>query len=100
MTTPTILAALQSAWGSPPVTKTSIAERFDLQGAGVAVKRCEAHMPPFDAIENNDARRRGWVRSTCRLCGKFLGYRPATGQDTIDFAKARCGVINRTEKPG
>jgi hypothetical protein len=89
MTTSTILAALQSAWGSPPVTKTSIAERFDLQGAGIAIERCETHTPPFDAIETTDVKRRGWMRSTCRRCGRLLGYRPTNHQDTIQYAEAR-----------
>lgn len=95
-----LLAELQSAWGSAPIAKVTIVERFDLKLAGVATERCESHLPPFDAVETNDSKRRGWMRSTCRKCGRFLGYRPANGQDTLSFAKARNGVINRTEKPG
>jgi hypothetical protein len=35
---------------------------------------CRLHLPPFDGIETPDPRRGGWVRMTCRHCGKFLGY--------------------------
>jgi hypothetical protein len=37
---------------------------------------CRLHLPPFDGIETPDPRRGGWVRMTCRQCGKFLGYAP------------------------
>ena len=37
---------------------------------------CLSHIPPFDAVESPDPSRHGWIRSDCRKCGKFLGYRP------------------------
>lgn len=43
---------------------------------GVAVVGCGIHSPPFDAVEEPEPRRPDWIRSTCRLCGRFLGYRP------------------------
>ncbi|MFN7878070.1 MAG: hypothetical protein ACK5PB_22315 [Pirellula sp.] len=43
---------------------------------GVAVVVCGIHSPPFDVVEEPEPRRPDWIRSTCRLCGRFLGYRP------------------------
>jgi hypothetical protein len=40
----------------------------------VVVIGCGSHLPPFDGIEMPDPRRAGWVRVTCRKCGRFLGY--------------------------
>ncbi len=39
--------------------------------------RCVAHLQPFETVEQEDGRRPGWFRSTCRRCGSFLGYRRA-----------------------
>lgn len=39
---------------------------------------CGVHLPPFDAVEWTNNRRPGWVRVTCRRCGRFLGNHPAT----------------------
>lgn len=40
------------------------------------LRTCGAHLVPFDAIESADPSRGGWVRLTCRRCGRFLGYSP------------------------
>jgi hypothetical protein len=39
-------------------------------------RACGAHLLPFDAIETTDPSRGGWVRMTCRWCGRFIGYSP------------------------
>lgn len=36
------------------------------------------HFLPFDAIETPAPGRRGWLKSTCRKCDRFLGYREVT----------------------
>ncbi len=98
-TSPAILAMLQSAWSAPTVSDSKHSHGIDFEVLGVAIERCKSHLPPFDAIESADAFRPGWLRSTCRRCGKFLGYRPANGQAILVFTEARNGVINRTESP-
>ncbi len=89
---PELLAQLQTAWGSPvcDVSPVAIAPTIETReprkavtGAPNAttphnagtVTACGSHLPPFDAIEERDPKRFGYVRSTCRLCGRFLGYR-------------------------
>lgn len=89
---PELLAQLQTAWVSPvcdvsPVAVAPTVEtpepRKAITGAPQAtiphnagtVTECGSHLPPFDAIEERDPKRFGFVRSTCRLCGRFLGHR-------------------------
>ena len=37
--------------------------------------RCRPHNNPDNYIDVPDDRRPSWVRSTCKLCGCFVGYR-------------------------
>jgi hypothetical protein len=93
-----LLAKLQAVWGRPNTAETHSAlrgavesshRRGDVTGAQigatmanedpppppvVVVSGCGSHLPPFDGIEMPDPRRAGWVRVTCRKCGRFLGY--------------------------
>lgn len=39
---------------------------------------CNPHNNPDNYIDVPDDRRPGWVRSTCKLCGCFVGYRDTT----------------------
>jgi hypothetical protein len=95
-----LLAKLQAAWRCPESAKTRSAvrgavesnrRRGDVAGSQngatlpsddppprptVEAVVCRLHLPPFDGIETPDLRRGGWVRMTCRQCGKFLGYAP------------------------
>jgi hypothetical protein len=84
-----LLSRLRAAWGEPltaPEThaateagseadRAGVAELDAIKAAGVATERCRWHLPPFDALEEPDRLRPGYIRSTCRLCGTFLGYR-------------------------
>jgi hypothetical protein len=62
---------------------------------GLAFERCRCHVPPFDAVETTDPKRKGWLRTSCRRCGQFLGYRPAETELTIGPPK----LGNATRKP-
>lgn len=69
-----------------PVSVT-IGELDAVKAAGVAVDRCRWHVQPFDAVEEPDRRRPGWIRSSCRLCGALLGYRPPPKGVTLNEPK-------------
>ena len=60
---------------TPGSVKVAISNLKAVRLGGVSVQGCMEHLLPFDAIETTDIQRPGWVRSTCRLCGRFLGYR-------------------------
>lgn len=75
ITTPATMADLQAAWGSSPSQSVVVAKSIDLERVGVSTSVCRSHLLPFDAVEQRDPKRPGYTRSTCRRCGRFLGYR-------------------------
>jgi hypothetical protein len=41
---------------------------------------CNPHNNPDNHIDTPDDRRPGWIRSKCRVCGRFVGYRRGDGR--------------------
>ncbi len=77
-----LLAQLQDAWETLPTpapTPTFKQEAEPVATTPIRLERptriCASHTPPFDMIEQAVPKRPGFVRSTCRACGRFLGYR-------------------------
>jgi hypothetical protein len=88
MDTPTdILNQLRNAWTVAAVSSgvsidaTTTPPNEPKQFAGVLLtgktEPCRTHSPPFEMIDEPDKTRSGFIRSKCRHCGKFLGYRRA-----------------------
>jgi hypothetical protein len=42
------------------------------------LRRCSPHNKPANYIDEAAPNRPGWIRSTCRECGAFIGYRPVS----------------------
>ncbi|MBC8355092.1 MAG: hypothetical protein H8E66_24205 [Planctomycetes bacterium] len=64
MTTAETLADLQAAWHRPPVVVSAPAKP----------RRCDQHTNRADWLDEPAANRTGWIRTTCRRCGGFIGY--------------------------
>lgn len=94
MTTPAdVLNQLKTAWTTAAVASvlpTTDAPAADLlatdapqnkpkQFGGVLLSQktepCRGHSQPLEMIDEPDKARSGFIRSKCRHCGKFLGYR-------------------------
>lgn len=95
-TPPNILDQLAAAWALPepikpgpikpgptdpaPITGAPAPQK-PVEPAPVRLERatpiCRWHVPPFDLIDADDRARPGYVRSACRACGRFIGYRRA-----------------------
>ncbi|MDV6031342.1 MAG: hypothetical protein F9B45_14825 [Phycisphaera sp. RhM] len=68
MTTPTA-DQLQSLWTTPPPLATP-----PIRPTLRPQPRCW-HRDRSVWIDRPDRIRTGWIRTTCRLCGGFIGYR-------------------------
>ena len=68
---------------------------------GVAIERCLTHYPPYDLVDVPDSSRPGWIRSTCRKCGTFMGYRPENMKNgRLKRSKASdCNAKSRNNSP-
>ena len=84
MTPAELLEKLRLEWCKDQVTiatsrEGASASISDLEPAtigGLSIAACVNHLQPFDAIEREEPTRPGFIRSDCRRCGRFLGYRP------------------------
>ena len=81
MTAAAVLAQLQSAWNAAPAlpptpaTVPLIVSPL-VEGTPKRPARCPIHTDAGDWLDEPDDNRRGWIRTSCRRCGAFIGYRP------------------------
>jgi len=66
-----IQARLQAAWNQAAAETPPIPTR---------PPKCWQHIDPREWLNEPAADRPGWIRTTCRRCGGFIGYRPANDQ--------------------
>ena len=60
--------------------------------------RCITHIPPFTSIDTEPNDRPGWIRSRCKLCGTFLGYRLKANESTaVTMLEAKAWASNDAE---
>lgn len=52
-------------------------------------RRCSTHLPPFETNDTADVKRPGWVRSECRKCGAFLGFRDTARDSTPESSHTK-----------
>ena len=81
-TNPDLLAQLQAAWQSAP---SPVAVSAEVPDAPTIIPvgeepsgptRCLQHIDPKNWLDATVAGRPGWIRTTCRRCEAFVGYRP------------------------
>ncbi len=91
MNAESVIADLEKAGVTLSLSKTGII--LETQVGEVSIEAIEfakrnkpaliAHLRPMCSPHNNDANyldapvahRSGWIKTTCRVCGKFIGYR-------------------------
>ena len=50
--------------------------RSQLTSSAVPNSKCKYHIPNIEWRDQEQQTRPGWIRTTCRRCGSFIGYRP------------------------
>ncbi|MBX3421541.1 MAG: hypothetical protein KF752_08295 [Pirellulaceae bacterium] len=64
--------------GDVPADAVALARDRKPELIDLLSQSCQPHTKPENYIEGRAPNRPGWIRTTCRVCGRFIGYRPST----------------------
>lgn len=79
-----LLAQLQSLWRhaavEPPPRRPPMILKPPEPGPTIKQRRCSSHLSRADWLDAPAPNLAGWIRTSCRRCGAFIGYRPRDEQ--------------------
>ena len=66
---------LRVSSGSVPEEAVKLAREHKPALLNIVNRGCSPHNEPENYIDESVEQRPGWIRTKCRVCGKFIGYR-------------------------
>jgi hypothetical protein len=67
--------------GDVPSEAVALARDHKAELIDLLTQSCQPHNKPENYIDAPAPNRPGWIRTTCRVCGRFIGYRRGNGQN-------------------
>ena len=67
--------------GDVPSEAVALARDHKTELIDLLTQNCRPHNKPENYIDAPAPNRHGWIRTTCRVCGRFIGYRRGNGQN-------------------
>jgi hypothetical protein len=64
--------------GDMPPEAVALARDYKPELVKLLTQDCRPHNRPEKYIDAPDPNRPSWIRTTCRVCGRFIGYRPTS----------------------
>ena len=69
---------LRAKVGEVPPEAVSLAQAHKAELAELLSQSCSPHNKPENYLYSPAPNRPGWLKGTCRVCGRFIGYIPAS----------------------
>lgn len=64
--------------GDVPTEAVALARDYKPELIDLLTQSCQPHNKPENYIDAPAPNRPGWIRTTCRVCGRFIGNRAST----------------------